>query len=541
MEGMSANLRPSRPEITDTVNAVYDGADGLVLMRETSTGRFATDCVRTTAAIICDAEAGVSASANFGFVRNFTPKPMPLLEAQASNAAKTAIDCLAALIIVMTDTTQPVRLAAKYKPGVPLLVATTTPRVATQCALLHGAVPVVVRDGLDLDHGTLLQTVLEVARRLGLLGDDQGGQGGANEASGGGGGQGSSSGGGGGKVVLFTGPREAPFLAPATFHQSEVTALALGADAAAAAAEPRGYRGDLTIAMRSTKVNLELITSPVRTPRKTKIVCTLGPACWSEEGLAALMDAGMNVARFNFSHGDHAGHKAVLDRVRAVAAAKGKHVATMLDTKGPEIRTAMLRGGANIDIVQGQEVKVVAVGADYATFEGFKDAATGETVIGLSYAKLCQHVKPGGRILLADGSLTLEVGVLLFWPVLCVLLVDALFVDAAGRKQHFASARSPHLLPVLLSLLAAISSGQDDPERPRAARRRAQRQVARRAQERQPAGRARRPARARRAGRAGRAGLWRAPRHGPRRGQLRAVRRRRALRAAHARRGRRAG
>jgi pyruvate kinase len=53
--------------------------------------------------------------------------------------------------------------------------------------------------------------------------------------------------------------------------------------------------------------------------RKTKIVCTLGPSCWSEEGLAALIDAGMNVARFNFSHGDHAGHGEVLERVRKVS------------------------------------------------------------------------------------------------------------------------------------------------------------------------------------------------------------------------------
>ena len=55
------------------------------------------------------------------------------------------------------------------------------------------------------------------------------------------------------------------------------------------------------------------------------------------------------------------------------------------------------------------QVKVVAVGAAYTSFEGYKDEATGETVIGLSYASLCQHVKPGGRILLADGSLTLQV------------------------------------------------------------------------------------------------------------------------------------
>ena len=66
------------------------------------------------------------------------------------------------------------------------------------------------------------------------------------------------------------------------------------------------------------QVGLDLITAPVKSPRKTKIVCTLGPACWSEEGLADLIDAGMNVARFNFSHGDHAGHKEVLDRLRKV-------------------------------------------------------------------------------------------------------------------------------------------------------------------------------------------------------------------------------
>jgi pyruvate kinase len=56
------------------------------------------------------------------------------------------------------------------------------------------------------------------------------------------------------------------------------------------------------------------------------------------------------------------------------------------------------------------QVKIVAVGAGYTSFEGYKDESTGETVIGLSYDKLCQHVKPGGRILMADGSLAVEVG-----------------------------------------------------------------------------------------------------------------------------------
>ena len=61
--------------------------------------------------------------------------------------------------------------------------------------------------------------------------------------------------------------------------------------------------------------------------RRTKIVCTIGPASWSEEGLGKLIDAGMNVARFNFSHGDHEAHKKILDRLRSVAASKSRTVA----------------------------------------------------------------------------------------------------------------------------------------------------------------------------------------------------------------------
>lgn len=68
--------------------------------------------------------------------------------------------------------------------------------------------------------------------------------------------------------------------------------------------------------------------------RKTKIICTLGPACWSEEGLSKLMDAGMNAARFNFSHGDHKGHGEVLERLRKVAKQKNRNIAVLLDTKG---------------------------------------------------------------------------------------------------------------------------------------------------------------------------------------------------------------
>ena len=87
-------------------------------------------------------------------------------------------------------------------------------------------------------------------------------------------------------------------------------------------------------------ISLETVLSSTDVSRRrTKIICTLGPASWSEEGLSQLMDAGMNVARFNFSHGDHESHGAVLARLRKVAAQKSRNIAVLLDTKGPEIRS----------------------------------------------------------------------------------------------------------------------------------------------------------------------------------------------------------
>ncbi|KAJ1479370.1 pyruvate kinase, partial [Baffinella frigidus] len=77
----------------------------------------------------------------------------------------------------------------------------------------------------------------------------------------------------------------------------------------------------------TTAIDHDLLSSPAEVVRSTKIVCTMGPACWSEESLGKLLDAGMNIARFNFSHGDHAGHGEVLERFRKVAAAKGSSVA----------------------------------------------------------------------------------------------------------------------------------------------------------------------------------------------------------------------
>jgi len=136
--------------------------------------------------------------------------------------------------------------------------------------------------------------------------------------------------------------------------------------------------------------------------RKCKIVCTLGPKSESVEMLVKLIDAGMNVCRLNFSHGDHAEQGARVTNIREAAKQRpDKRVAILLDTKGPEIRTGFFREdvGGKIDLTQGQELKLVT---DY-NFKG------DNTCLALSYDKLPTSVKPGNTILVADGSLSLKV------------------------------------------------------------------------------------------------------------------------------------
>ena len=135
--------------------------------------------------------------------------------------------------------------------------------------------------------------------------------------------------------------------------------------------------------------------------RKTKIICTLGPACWSVDGLTALIDAGMGIARLNFSHGDHAAHGACLDRLReAIASRPGCNVAVMLDTKGPEIRTGCIDPSLNkLKLTKGE---LIEVGTDY-------DKACTPEYLACSYPSLPKSVQVGSPILVADGSLSLTV------------------------------------------------------------------------------------------------------------------------------------
>ncbi|WP_409270892.1 pyruvate kinase [Neobacillus sp. SCS-31] len=131
--------------------------------------------------------------------------------------------------------------------------------------------------------------------------------------------------------------------------------------------------------------------------RKTKIVCTIGPASESIEKLKDLMVAGMNVARLNFSHGDFEEHGARIANIRKAAEMTGKTVGILLDTKGPEIRTHNMRDGA-IELIAGSEVTV-----SMKEVEGTPD------MFSITYPGLIDDVHIGSKILLDDGLIGLEV------------------------------------------------------------------------------------------------------------------------------------
>ena len=131
--------------------------------------------------------------------------------------------------------------------------------------------------------------------------------------------------------------------------------------------------------------------------RKTKIICTLGPSTDKDGVLRELVANGMNVARFNFSHGSHEEHKGRLDNLKAIRAELGKPVAALLDTKGPEIRLKEFKNGVEM-LEAGQTFTLTT-----REVEGTKE------ICSITYKDLPQDVHEGGTIMLDDGLIKLRI------------------------------------------------------------------------------------------------------------------------------------
>ena len=170
--------------------------------------------------------------------------------------------------------------------------------------------------------------------------------------------------------------------------------------------------------------------------RKTKIICTIGPASESEERLRELMLAGMNVARFNFSHGSHEEHKAKFDRVIKVSSELKLPVATLLDTKGPEIRLKDIEGGKT-ELVSGQ-----------------KFILTTEEILGnnekvtITYKGLKDDINVGTTILIDDGLIEMVVDEINETDIICSVVNGGPISNHKGVNIPGAALSMPYISDV---------------------------------------------------------------------------------------------
>lgn len=169
--------------------------------------------------------------------------------------------------------------------------------------------------------------------------------------------------------------------------------------------------------------------------KKTKIVCTIGPKTESVEMLSKLSNAGMDVMRLNFSHGDFAEHGARITNLREVMKNSGKQLAILLDTKGPEIRTIKLEGGNDVALVAGQ------------TFTFTTDISVVGNInqVAVTYLGFAKDLKAGNIILVDDGLIEMEVIETTDTTVICKVLNNGDLGENKGVNLPGVSVKLPAL------------------------------------------------------------------------------------------------
>ena len=153
---------------------------------------------------------------------------------------------------------------------------------------------------------------------------------------------------------------------------------------------------------------------------KTKIVCTIGPASRSEKVMTEMLKAGMNVARLNFSHGDHESHREVIETFRRVRERLGKPAAIMLDTKGPEVRISTFKDG-KITLKTGDTFILTT-----------EDVEGDSTRVSVTYADLPSQLKAGDRVLIDDGRLELTVREVSETDMTCIVVTGGTLTNRKG-------------------------------------------------------------------------------------------------------------
>jgi len=169
--------------------------------------------------------------------------------------------------------------------------------------------------------------------------------------------------------------------------------------------------------------------------KKTKIVCTIGPKTESEEMLTQLLEAGMNVMRLNFSHGDYAEHGQRITNMRAVMQKTGRQAAILLDTKGPEIRTMKLEGGNDAALKAGQTF----------TFTTDQSVIGNSERVAVTYPGFTADLKIGNTVLVDDGLIGMEVTEVTENTVVCKVLNNGDLGENKGVNLPGVSIQLPAL------------------------------------------------------------------------------------------------
>lgn len=168
--------------------------------------------------------------------------------------------------------------------------------------------------------------------------------------------------------------------------------------------------------------------------RKTKIICTMGPNADNREVMKKLVENGMNIARFNFSHGTHEEQKERMDLLKSVRDEVGRPVAILLDTKGPEIRTGVLKDGKKVMLSEGDKFVLTT-----------EQIVGDEHKVSITYDGLIEDVEIGKRILIDDGLIELEVKGIHDTEITCTILNGGELGERKGVNVPNVAVRLPAL------------------------------------------------------------------------------------------------
>ncbi|MEA5003448.1 MAG: pyruvate kinase [Christensenella sp.] len=154
--------------------------------------------------------------------------------------------------------------------------------------------------------------------------------------------------------------------------------------------------------------------------RRTKIICTLGPACEDEKMIERMIEAGMDVARFNFSHGDHDVQKERIKKIRKISKKMGRYISCLLDTKGPEIRIGQFETGS-VELKTGDVFTLTT-----------REVVGDETIVSISFKDLPRDLKQGAVVLIDDGLIELQATNITETDITCKILNGGTLGDKKG-------------------------------------------------------------------------------------------------------------